>query len=28
VLRGLGAGRVAARDLDAHTWAELFGRAR
>jgi 23S rRNA (adenine-N6)-dimethyltransferase len=27
VLRGLGAGRVAARDLDAHKWAELFGRA-
>jgi 23S rRNA (adenine-N6)-dimethyltransferase len=28
MLRGLGAGRVAARDLDAHTWAELFGRAQ
>jgi hypothetical protein len=25
-LRGIGQGRIAARDLDAHQWAELFQR--
>jgi 23S rRNA (adenine-N6)-dimethyltransferase len=28
VLRGIGRGRIAARDLDAHQWAELFQRTR
>jgi hypothetical protein len=27
-LRGIAEGRVAARDLDAHEWAELFRRVQ